>query len=100
MKRPSAINPELLDEPKAAADARTIEYQAAVRAVAMCAGILRQYDYAQLLRDIDKAQTVGPFIDPTLYRKSAAAMQQDQKLLSAAAAFLRSDGVRELKVSP
>jgi len=36
-----------------------------------------------LLSRIDRAETVGPFIDPTLYREKAGAMSDDQEMLQA-----------------
>jgi hypothetical protein len=60
------------------------EYQAAVRAAALCAALLRQHDIPKMLAAISRADTVGWAIDPTLYRAKQGAMHEDEKLLESA----------------
>ena len=60
-------------------------YQHAVLAAAMCARLLAQYDIAELLRAIDRADALGPLLDPTLFMQKREAMGQDRELLEAAA---------------
>lgn len=47
-------------------------------------------DFAELLRAISRAETLGPILDPTLYRDKRKAMDEDRKVFEAAAAFLRT----------
>lgn len=64
--------------------AQIAEYQAAVRATALVASMLVQYDLPELLAAIGRAEAVGPILDPTLYREKARAMDEDKALLEAA----------------
>ena len=59
-------------------------YQAAVRACAEAVRIVCQHDIQGLLDAIERAEAVGPFVDPTLYREKAGAMEQDRELFRAA----------------
>jgi hypothetical protein len=60
------------------------EYQAAVRACALVASMLTQYDLPDLLQRIERADAFGPILDPTLWRDKQEAMDEDRKLLEAA----------------
>ncbi|OHD23791.1 MAG: hypothetical protein A2Y38_17015 [Spirochaetes bacterium GWB1_59_5] len=60
------------------------EYKAAVIAAVTCARMLAQHDIPALLEAIDYAESVGPIIDPTLWRNKAKAMSEDRELLLAA----------------
>lgn len=59
-------------------------YQDAVRACALLAGLLLMHDLPGLLRAIERADAIGPLVDPTLWRDKGAAMLQDKELLEAA----------------
>lgn len=59
-------------------------YQDAVRACALLAGLLLMHDLPALLRAIERADAIGPLVDPTLWRDKGAAMLQDKELLEAA----------------
>jgi len=59
-------------------------YQAAVRCAAMTASMLAQWDIPVLLSSIDQAESIGPLVDPTLYREKAEAMREDRDILKAA----------------
>lgn len=61
-----------------------VEYRGAVQAAALCASMLAQWDLPGLLEAIGRAETVGPIVDPTLYREKAGAMAEDKALLEAA----------------
>jgi hypothetical protein len=61
-----------------------IEYQAAVAVCATTAGVLTHVDLPAILESIEKAHTVGPILDPTLYRDKRKAMEEDAELLKAA----------------
>jgi len=60
------------------------EYQAAVLAAVLCAGILSEHDIPSLLAAIDSAESLGPLLDPTLWREKHQAMQEDREVLRAA----------------
>jgi len=60
------------------------EYQAVVLACHTAARMLAQYDLGELLRDIDRAEGLGPILDPTLYREKRQAMQEDKEIVEAA----------------
>lgn len=65
-------------------DARGLEYQAAVGSCALVGAMLTQYDLPAMLNAIERAEAIGPMIDPTLYREKHEAMGQDKDLLEAA----------------
>jgi hypothetical protein len=44
-------------------------------------------DYAEILRRMETAHSVGPFIDPTLWRNAARGIKSQKRLLEAARAF-------------
>lgn len=52
--------------------------------------VLRGHDLAALIGNLDRADALGPFVDPTLYREKRRAMQEDREVFAAAAAFLRA----------
>lgn len=61
---------------KATLDAKIVEYRDALRTVGVAVAMLRQHDYAQLLRDIEHADAFGPLLDPTLWRDKHKAMNE------------------------
>lgn len=64
---------------------RTAEdYRSAVVMAATAAKLLAGLDVPGLLEDIERAEAVGPIVDPTLYRDKAKAMGEDRELLCAA----------------
>lgn len=48
------------------------------------AEVLTHVDLEGLLRDIARAEAIGPAIDPDLYRRSGKAMREARQLLEAA----------------
>ena len=60
------------------------DYQAAVVACAVAARMLRGFDLPKLLEQIDRADALGPILDPTLWRDRSPLMQEDRALLHAA----------------
>lgn len=60
------------------------EYQNALKTCAMVATLLEQVDIPKLLGMIERADSVGAMIDPTLYRDKHGAMMLDKELLEAA----------------
>lgn len=65
-------------------DADVILYRSAVATAQLCAQLLSQHDLPQLLRDIERADAIGPILDPTLWRDKNKAMEEDKELLEAA----------------
>lgn len=65
-------------------DRQQAEYRDAVSACVMCAQILLMHDIRGMLDAIDKADAVGPLLDPTLWIKKNQAMAEDRKILLAA----------------
>lgn len=61
-----------------------IQYRCAVLAVVMAAKALHMHDIPALLEDIERAETVAPFLDPTLFLKKGKAMREDKSMLEAA----------------
>ena len=59
-------------------------YRAAVIAAKLAAELLAQHPIAELLRAIDRADAIGPILDPTLYRGKQVAMHEDKCILEAA----------------
>lgn len=60
------------------------EYQAALHACATIAKLLQYHDLPALLDAVSTAETVGPLMDPTLWRRQHQAMAEDKALLEAA----------------
>jgi hypothetical protein len=59
-------------------------YQAAVRAIALVAKLVVQHDIPKFLEAIEHADSVGPLLEPTLWREKRKAMLEDRELLRAA----------------
>lgn len=67
------------------ADAAKIkEYQDAVLTAKLCANMLIAHDLSGLLAAIERADAIGPLLDPTLWRDKQKAMEEDAELLRAA----------------
>lgn len=60
------------------------DYRSAVMACRVAAKMLAQHDLSGLLRAVDRADAVGPILDPTLWRDKHEAMAEDAELLRAA----------------
>ena len=60
------------------------EYQNTVMTCAMAARIMLALDIPKILEDIEKAEALGPMLDPTLYREKGQAMSEDKRILEAA----------------
>lgn len=70
-------------------DARGLEYQAAVGTCALLGTMLVEHDLPGMLNAIERADSIGCMIDPTLYRDKVEAMHQDKDLLEAALPLYR-----------
>lgn len=60
------------------------DYQAAVIACHVAARMLAQHPVEKLLEAIERADSVGPLLDPTLWMKKRGAMNEDREMLKAA----------------
>jgi hypothetical protein len=60
------------------------DYREAVLAAKFAANLLVAHDIAGILDAIERADAVGPIMDPTLYREKVGAMHEDRDLLRAA----------------
>jgi hypothetical protein len=60
------------------------EYQNTLRVCAMLAGLVGEHDIPKMLEMIERADSIGGMIDPTLYREKHGAMMEDKELLEAA----------------
>ena len=66
------------------ASSAEIRYQVAVKACIVACLIVTQHDIPGMLEAIERAHSIGPFLDPTLYRDKVGAMEQDKEILRAA----------------
>ena len=60
------------------------EYRAGLLACYAAAQAIAQHDLPAMLEAADRAEAMGPVLDPTLYRDKAGAMHEDRKVISAA----------------
>lgn len=63
--------------------AETLEYQAAVRTCHLLGQMLLQYDLPAMLTAINRCESIGPVVAPTLWLSNSEAMDKDNKLLVA-----------------
>jgi hypothetical protein len=67
-----------------AADEKVRKYQVAIGTCTTAGYMVSCHDVPGLLNAIEKAETLGPIVDPTLYREKSGAMAEDAALLRAA----------------
>jgi hypothetical protein len=60
------------------------EYQSGVLAAATAAAMISETDLPKILSMIERADSFGAVLDPTLYREKHQAMMEDKELLEAA----------------
>lgn len=60
------------------------EYRANLELVANAARIIVLVDVGDMLDRINRADTLGPMLDPTLWRDKQGAMHEDEEMLRAA----------------
>lgn len=60
------------------------DYQAAVIACHVAARMLAQHPIDKLLEAIERADSIGPILDPSLWMKKRDAMNDDREVLRAA----------------
>lgn len=70
-------------------EAKGLEYQAAVGSCALVGSMLTEHDLPGMLAAIERADSIGCMIDPTLYRDKVEAMHQDKELIEAAMPLYR-----------
>lgn len=76
-----------MSNPSAEQIAKIAEYREAVHTVVLCARRIAIHDIPAILESIERADIVGPMIDPTLWREKHKAMNQDREVLRAALAL-------------
>lgn len=59
-------------------------YRDAVLAAYFSANRLAAHDIHKLLADIERAESIGPIVDPTFFREKMKAMEEDKAVLRAA----------------
>ena len=65
------------------------DYRAAVQAVIVASQVLAVHDFERLLEAIDRADSIGPLLDPTLWRDKHKAMEEDKVLFRLALPLAR-----------
>jgi hypothetical protein len=60
------------------------EYQENLKTCGLAAMFLERVDVSDMLARIEKADSLGAVLDPTLYREKREAMMEDKELLEAA----------------
>lgn len=59
-------------------------YRTALMLCIAAARLIGQFDIPKLLADIDHADSIGPILDPTLWRDKHEAMHEDREVFRAA----------------
>jgi len=65
------------------------DYIALQQQILMFGGLVREMDLRGILTRIDHADSIGPIVDPILYRAAGAQMQQFRNLVEALLTFQR-----------
>ena len=60
------------------------EYRANFQLIIQAARLVHMVDIPQLLNDIERADSIGAMLDPTLYCDKHGAMMEDKEVLEAA----------------
>ena len=77
------------EEERAASRLVDVElYRAARAACELAKGLLEQYDFSKLVAAIDRADSIGPILDPSLWKEKHRAMLEDREVFLAALKFL------------
>jgi len=76
--------------PRTTAELKIEEYRDARRTCELAKEMLKQHDLEQILKDINRADAVGMFTDPTLWREKHKAMDEDKEVFAAALKFIRT----------
>lgn len=83
---------------------KILKYRSAVISCNMAMAILARHDLDEILRDIERAETLGPIVDPTLWTEKYRQLKEDKALIQAALPLYRHfrvvaeslpDGTRE-----
>jgi hypothetical protein len=67
------------------------EYEAAQRALSVACGLLRRYDWAAFRNSLDRAEAVGPVLDPSLYRAAKGKLPGVRKMAEAAGRLVAAE---------
>lgn len=65
-------------------DEKIARYQDAVRTAHLAGALLAALPLGELLEHIRRADILGPYVDPTLWREKGGAMEVDRRVLAAA----------------
>lgn len=76
--------------PRTEAELKIEKYRFARAACEFARVVLKEHDIEQILKDINRADAVGMFVDPTLWRDKHQAMDEDKMVFAAALKFLRT----------
>jgi len=60
------------------------EYQQNLKQIMLIARLIRDIPIPKFLQAIDRAESIGPIIDPTLWINNSGAMSEDKEMLQAA----------------
>lgn len=63
------------------------EYNIQLRSIFNAATLIRQLKIADVLRAMNRAETIGPILDPTTYLKSATRLEWQKRTVEAALQF-------------
>ena len=66
------------------------EYHATVEALKTISGLLMQMDLVSVRDRMERADTLGPVLDPTLYRQSMDGLKAQRVLVDAGLAYQRA----------
>lgn len=75
--QPETTAPEEIEESIA-------RYRAAVQACLIAGQLLTLHDLPRILAEMDRADSLGPILDPTLWSRKHKAMAEDRKVVAAA----------------
>jgi len=64
----------------------------------LCAGMLQQFDWQKFIGAIDRADTMGPILDPTLYRSGSQRMQAIRRVAVAAQELVAAKAALDTEV--
>lgn len=59
-------------------------YRSALNAIGIAATMIRQFDLPSLIQSMERADSLGCLIDPTLYMQGADKLREQRKLVEAA----------------
>jgi hypothetical protein len=67
------------------------EYDAAQRALSVACGLLRGHDWVAFRNSLDRAEAIGPVLDPSLYRAAMGRLPGLREMAQSAMALLAAE---------